>query len=198
MNSFLSKVGIVFSSVCFDRKLIPSALAKVPKLGLNIHQFCDFVPIIIKKFDKIDRKILNHLQIDAALSVDQLAEKVHLSRNACWRRVKQLEQQGVIKKRVALIDAEKVDLALTVMVLIRTSNHETGWLAEFEKAVLSMPEIQAAHRMTGDLDYLLKVRVSDVKAYDRFYLKLIEKVEISDVSASFVMQDIKDTTILPV
>ena len=151
-----------------------------------------------KIFDKIDRAILNQLQIDASLAVEQLAERVHLSRNACWRRVKQLEQAGVIKKRVALVDPDKVGLGLSVMVLIRTSNHQPSWLTDFEKAVRSMPEIQAAHRMTGDLDYLLKVRVADVKAYDRFYKKLTTQVEISDVSASFVMQDIKDTTALEI
>jgi Lrp/AsnC family transcriptional regulator len=153
---------------------------------------------MIEKLDKIDRAILNCLQNDASLAIDQLAEQVHLSRNACWRRVKLLEQAEVITKRVALVDPKKVGLGLSVMVLIRTSNHDPNWLKDFEKAVQDMSEIQAAHRMTGDLDYLLKVRVADVNAYDQFYQKLISKIDLTDVSASFVMQDLKDTTALKI
>ncbi len=147
--------------------------------------------------DDLDRKILHLLQSDASLSIDTLADKVHLSRNACWRRVKRLEADGIVQKRVAIIDPKTVGLGLQVFVLIKTNDHSAQWLTTFRRAVTTMPEIVAAQRMTGDLDYVLRVRVSDVAAYDRFYQRLIEKVQIADVSASFVMEDIKDTTALP-
>ena len=148
--------------------------------------------------DQIDRKLLTLLQEDASLSVDALADRVHLSRNACWRRVKRLEADGIIQKRVAIIDPVAVGLGLQVFVLIRTNDHSAAWLKAFRSAVHQMPEIIGAQRMTGDLDYVLRVRVADVPAYDRFYQRLIEKVQIADVSASFVMEDVKETTALPV
>ena len=147
--------------------------------------------------DDIDRKILNLLPQDASLSVDALAEGVHLSRNACWRRIKRLEAEGSVKKRVALLDPVRVGLGLQVFVLIRTNDHSAAWLKAFRQAVREMPEIIAAQRMTGDLDYVLRVRVADVPAYDRFYQRLIAKVQIADVSASFVMEDIKESTARP-
>ncbi len=148
--------------------------------------------------DEIDRTLLRLLQTDAAQSVDALADAVHLSRNACWRRVKRLEADGVVRKRVALVDPAAVGLGLLAFVLIRTNDHSAAWLKAFRLAVRTMPEIVSAQRMTGDLDYVLRVRVADVAAYDHFYQRLIEKVKIADVSASFVMEDIKDTTALPV
>lgn len=151
-----------------------------------------------KTLDPTDRSILNRLQKDAAIGIESLAEQVHLSRNACWRRVKQLEAQGVIRGRVALVDPDAVGLGLSVYVLIRTRSHDGAWLEKFRKAVLAMPQILGAHRMTGELDYVLRVRVADVKAYDAFYQDLIGRVDIADVSASFVMEDIKDTVALAV
>ena len=148
--------------------------------------------------DEIDRRILRVLQQDASISVDALGEKVHLSRNACWRRVKQLEERGVIRGRVTLVDPSAVDLDLSVFVLIRTNAHEPAWLHQFDRAVRELPEIIGAHRMSGELDYVLRVRVSSVKAYDTFYQKLTNRVPIADISASFVMDDIKDTTELPI
>ena len=148
--------------------------------------------------DATDHRILVELQRDASLGVEQLGERVGLSRNACWRRVKALEASGVIRKRVALLDASKLGLGLTVFIMIRTSSHDAAWLAKFAKAMREMPEILGAHRMTGDLDYLIRARVSDVAGYDRLYQRLIERVEMSDVSASFVMEDLKDTTELPI
>ncbi|MEL6639866.1 MAG: Lrp/AsnC family transcriptional regulator [Pseudomonadota bacterium] len=148
--------------------------------------------------DEIDRKILTLVQQDAALSVDNLADRVNLSRNACWRRIKRLEADGIIQKRVAIVDPVALGLGLQVFVLVRTNDHSVTWLKSFRKAVREMPEIVAAQRMTGDLDYVLRVRVADVPAYDRFYQRLIEKVQIADVSASFVMEDIQETTALPV
>ena len=148
--------------------------------------------------DDFDRAILRLLQADASLSMDALAEKVNLSRNACWRRVKQLEASGTLRKRVALVDPDAVGLGLSVFVLIRTNRHDPDWLAAFDKAVRALPEIVGAHRMSGDLDYVLRVRIGSVRDYDAFYQRLIARVPISDISASFVMDDIKDTTELPV
>jgi len=149
------------------------------------------------KIDEIDRAILSRLQKDASQSIDALADDVNLSRNACWRRVKRLEADGVLKQRVGLVDADAVGLGLQVLVLVKTNNHETDWLNRFREAIRSMPEIVGAQRTSGDLDYLLRVRVKDVAAYDRFYQRLIAKIPIADVSASFVMEDIKETTALP-
>ena len=147
--------------------------------------------------DNIDRKILASLQKDASLSADALAEMVNLSRNACWRRVKRLEADGILTQRVALVDAKAVGLALSVYLMVKTNQHDPAWLKKFSAAIAEMPEIVGAHRMTGELDYVLRVRVADMPAYDRFYQRLIAKVSIADVSASFVMEDIKDTTALP-
>ena len=150
------------------------------------------------ELDNLDRAILRALQKDAAISMEALAERVALSRNACWRRVKRLEADGVLTGRTALIDPQTVGLGLSVFVLIRTNQHGPDWLRKFKSVVSEMPEIVGAHRMSGDLDYILRVRVADVPAYDRFYQRLIAKIELSDVSASFVMEDMKDTTVLPI
>lgn len=150
------------------------------------------------EIDGTDRRILGELQRDGTLSVDQLSERINLSRNACWRRVKRLEKDGIIAGRVALVDAEKLGLGLQVMIMIRTNNHERSWLENFRKVVSALPEITGVYRMTGDLDYVLRARVADVKAYDRLYQRLIEKVPLNDVSASFVMEEIKETTAVPV
>ncbi|MEX4006133.1 Lrp/AsnC family transcriptional regulator [Neoaquamicrobium sediminum] len=150
------------------------------------------------EIDTIDRRLLAELQRDATLTVDQLSERLNLSRNACWRRVKILEEKGVITGRVALVDADKLGLGLSVFVILRTSHHDPDWLKRFRDAVTSFPEITGVYRMSGDLDYVLRARVADVKAYDRLYQRLIAKVPLDDVSASFVMEEIKDTTIVPV
>jgi Lrp/AsnC family transcriptional regulator len=147
--------------------------------------------------DPMDRMILAELQRDGTLSVDQLSERVNLSRNACWRRVKLMEEAGIITGRVALVNAEKLGFGLSVFVLIRTTHHEPEWLKKFRDAVISIPEIIGVYRMSGDLDYVLRARVPDVKAYDRLYQRLIAKVPLSDVSASFVMEEIKETMELP-
>ena len=147
--------------------------------------------------DETDVRILSELQRDATLSVESLAERVHLSRNACWRRARMLEEKGLIKGRVAVLDAERAGCGLSVFVFVRTSNHDPHWLAKFRAAVTAFPEIVGVYRTSGDLDYVLKARVSDVKAYDRLYQRLIAKVPLADVSASFVMEDIKETTEIP-
>ena len=149
------------------------------------------------ELDKIDREILKALQVDSAQSMDELSDRVHLSRNACWRRMRQMEDAGVIKNRVALIDPEAVGLGLSVLVLIKAGSHSPEWLTKFENAVATMSEIMSAYRTSGDLDYVLRVRVQDMKDYDRFYQQLIKRVPMGDVSASFVMDEIKDTTALP-
>lgn len=151
-----------------------------------------------RKPDDIDRRILRYLQKDTSISMDELAGKANLSRNACWRRVKLMEERGIIRGRVALVDPEAVDLGLSVFVIIRTNAHEKDWLGKFEEAVRTLPEIQGAHRMSGDIDYVLRLRVANVRDYDRFYQRLIDKIPVADISASFVMDDIKDTTALPI
>lgn len=168
-----------------------------PKLSFQSPPVVEIIPTMVIKLDNIDLKLLSILQKDATLSVEDLADRVHLSRNACWRRVKNLEASGVITKRVALVDPEALGLSLHVIVLIRTNEHNPTWLKTFRQAVREMPEIVSAQRMTGELDYVLRVRVMDMQAYDHFYQRLIAKVEIADVSASFVMEDLKETTALP-
>lgn len=148
--------------------------------------------------DAFDRKILFWLQRDASLSLDILGEKVGLSRNACWRRIRQLEENGIILGRSARLDPDKVGLGLTMVIHIRTNNHSQEWLAAFRQAVIDLPEVSAAYRLTGDLDYMLRVHVADAKAYDDFYQRLISKVNLSDVAASFVMETLKESHILPV
>ena len=148
--------------------------------------------------DEMDRRILAELQRDGSLSIEQLSERVHLSRNACWRRVKRLEEERVITGRVALVDADQLGVGLSVFVIVRTSSHDPDWLGKFRDAVTTFPEITGVYRMSGDLDYILRARVADVKAYDRLYQRLIAKVPLTDVSASFVMEEIKETTVVPV
>nr|WP_213395530.1 Lrp/AsnC family transcriptional regulator [Yoonia sp.] len=147
--------------------------------------------------DETDRRILQVLQTDASLSVDDISAAVHLSRNACWRRIKALEQAGVIRARVALVDPAKVGVPLMAMVLIRTNAHDAQWMDQFQTALRALPEVVGAYRMTGDLDYVLRVRVADVPAYDAFYKRLTARISVSDISASFVMEEIKETTAVP-
>ena len=147
--------------------------------------------------DEIDRKILDIIQSDSSYSMDEISAFVNLSRNACWRRIRRMEEAGIIKARVALVEPSSINLGLSAFVMIRTNSHDTSWAEKFDKVVKCFPEIIGAHRMAGDLDYILRVRVRDVKDYDNFYQTLISKISISDISASFVMDDIKDTTALP-
>ena len=149
------------------------------------------------QFDEIDRKILAALQADMSESVERLGEKVGLSRNACWRRLKRLEDEGVIAGKVALLDPRHINLGLTVFIAIRTDRHDPEWLEAFANATRSFPEIQAVYRTSGELDYLVKARVPDVASYDSLYQRLIRMVRLTDVSASFVMEEIKETTALP-
>jgi Lrp/AsnC family transcriptional regulator len=150
-----------------------------------------------QELDTIDQRILTILQSDATQSVDAISDRVALSRNACWRRIKALEASGIIRARVALLDPIKIGCPLTALVLIRTEHHSDKWRKDFATAIAALPEIISAQRMTGDLDYVLRVRLTDVAAYDLFYKRLTSRISVSDISASFVMEDIKDTTALP-
>jgi Lrp/AsnC family transcriptional regulator len=147
--------------------------------------------------DATDRKLLDILQHDAGLSLDDLSTRVGMSRNACWRRIKRLEDDGVIKARVTLLNASRINVGLTAFIALRTTEHSAKWLEQFSKAVRDIPEIVGVYRMTGDVDYLLQAVIPDVAAYDRLYKRLIGKITLADVSSSFVMEEIKSTTVLP-
>jgi Lrp/AsnC family transcriptional regulator len=147
--------------------------------------------------DATDRKLLDILQHDAGLSLDDLSTRVGMSRNACWRRIKRLEDDGVIKARVTLLHASRINVGLTAFIALRTTEHSAKWLDQFSKAVRDIPEIVGVYRMTGDVDYLLQAVIPDVAAYDRLYKRLIGKITLADVSSSFVMEEIKSTTVLP-
>ncbi len=147
--------------------------------------------------DATDKSLLRHVQQDASLSIEQLAERVNLSRNACWRRLKRLEDEGVIRARVALADPVKLNLELTVFIAVRTSRHDADWATRFHQAVQDIPELLGVYRTAGDIDYILHARVPNVAAYDRLYKKLTARIEMQDVSASFVMEEIKEVTALP-
>ncbi len=147
--------------------------------------------------DRIDRKILQILQQDATLPVAEIAERVGLSSTPCWRRIQNLEKAGVIKRRVALLDAEKLNCGVTVFVRLRTSQHSHDWLEKFSAAVLHMDEVVEFYRMSGDIDYLLRIVVPDIASYDAVYKRLIKAAALSDVSSSFALETIKSTTALP-
>ena len=149
------------------------------------------------KLDTIDWAILGILQQDASLPVHEVGERVGLSSNACWRRIRRLDDSGVIARRVALLDAEKLGLATTVFVALRTNRHDPAWLEAFSRGVAEIEEISECHRMAGEVDYLLKIVVRDIAHYDRIYRKLIARVpDIADVSSSFSMEKMKATTAL--
>jgi len=147
--------------------------------------------------DRIDRNILARLQRDADLPLAELAKAVGLSPSPCWRRVKLLEEAGYITRRVALLDAAKLNAGVTVFVFVRTSRHSKAWLEGFAEAVQSIPEVVEFYRMSGDIDYLLKLLVPDIAGYDRAYKRLIEAVELSDVTSAFAMEQIKFSTEVP-
>jgi len=147
--------------------------------------------------DKFDQAILAALQEDGALSMAALSERVGLSSTPCWKRVKRLEVDGFIEKRVALVNRKKVGLGVTVFVSVRTGQHDEKWLKKFAAAVVTLPEVQEFHRMSGDVDYLLKVVTTDIDGYDAFYKKLIRAAQLTGVSSAFSMEQIKYTTALP-
>jgi Lrp/AsnC family transcriptional regulator len=148
--------------------------------------------------DLIDRKILDLLQRDASLSIAEIAERVGLSQTPCWKRIQRLEVNGVIERRVALLNPEKLGLGLTVFVSIETNDHSQSWLANFAEIVTAMPEVMELYRMAGDIDYMLRVVVPDMAAYDGFYKRLIAAVPLKNVSSRFAMERVKASTVLPI
>ena len=147
--------------------------------------------------DKLDRKILELLQKDGGLTAAELAERIGLSKAPCWRRIKRLEEEGVIKQTVALLNARSLNLGTTVFVTLKTANHSEAWFERFVKSVRDIPEVVEIHRMSGEVDYLMRIVVPDIDAYDLVYKRLIANVEFKDVSASFALETIKYTTALP-
>ncbi len=148
--------------------------------------------------DAIDRKILAVVQQDASLSVAEIGNRVGLSSTPCWKRLQRLEADGVITRRVALIDPEKVGLGITVFVSVETGDHSQEWLSKFAEVVNAMPEVMEFYRMAGDVDYVLRVVVHDMQSYDTFYKKLIATVPLKNVTSRFAMERIKSTTALPI
>lgn len=153
---------------------------------------------MVARLDEMDRKILAELQADAAQSLDEIARKVGSSKTPVWNRIKRMKESGVILRQTALLDAEALGLEACFFVLIRTSEHEADWQARFLKSLRERPEVMEAHRLAGDIDYILKVRVQNARAYDTFYQALISEVRIFNVTALLSMEEIKSTTVLPV
>lgn len=147
--------------------------------------------------DSFDKEILRILQLDCTLSVSDIADRVGLSSTPCWRRIQAMEKSGIIKGRVALADPEKLNVGLTVFVMVKTNQHNPKWLDNFSNTIKDMPEIMEFYRLSGDIDYLLRIVVPDMKAFDTFYKKLITQADFSDISSSFAMEEIKYTTRLP-
>ncbi|WP_293860280.1 Lrp/AsnC family transcriptional regulator [uncultured Alsobacter sp.] len=148
--------------------------------------------------DAIDRKILSRLQKDATISIAALAAEVGLSQTPCWKRVQRLQQQGVILGTVALVAPERIGLGLTVFVEVETADHSGTWLEEFAGAIAAMPEVVAFYRMAGDVDYMLRVVVADMAAYDAFYKALVGRFALKNVTSRFAMERIKETTALAI
>jgi Lrp/AsnC family transcriptional regulator len=151
----------------------------------------------MKKFDAIDRELLRLLQNDAEIPMAKLAEAVNLSATPCWRRIQRLKEAGVITRQVALLDPKKLNLGVTVFVAVRTNQHSQQWFDTFHNAVKAIPEVVEFYRMSGDVDYLLRIVVPDIGAYDNVYKQLIRSTDLFDVSSSFAMEEIKFTTALP-
>ncbi|HJQ17847.1 MAG TPA: Lrp/AsnC family transcriptional regulator [Allosphingosinicella sp.] len=147
--------------------------------------------------DVTDLKILAILQEDASLSVAEIASRVNLSQTPCWRRIQRLEEQGVIERRVAILDPQAIGLGLSIFVEIETGDHSAEWIARFADAVSEMPEVMEVYRMAGDVDYLLRIAVSDMAAYDAFYKRLIALVPLKNVTSRFAMERVKSTTAYP-
>jgi len=150
-----------------------------------------------RDMDAIDRKILDILQVDATVPVAAIAEKVGLSAAPCWRRIKRMEDDGVIKRRVALVDRRKAKVPMTLFVSVRTTRHAVQWVEDFRRVISDISEIVEAWRLTGEVDYLLRIVVPDVEAYDAVYKRLINRLEFADVSSAIAMEEMKYTTAIP-
>ncbi|MFT5258691.1 MAG: Lrp/AsnC family transcriptional regulator [Saprospiraceae bacterium] len=148
--------------------------------------------------DSTDRRILNLLQAKSDMTLKEIAKAVNLSTTPCWKRIQQLQDSGIIRASVALLDAHKVNLDLTVFVAVRTSEHNIEWSDKFTQIVQTFPEITEVYRMSGEIDYMLKVVVEDTRAYDAFYKRLIKQISLSDINSMFAMEEMKYTTALPI
>lgn len=148
--------------------------------------------------DRLDGEILRLLQKDATQSVADIAQQIGLSTTPCWRRIQSLEKQGIIDRRVALLNPEKIGLSMTVFVQVKAAKHDSVWLKKFADHATNIEQIVEFYRMSGEYDYMLKVVVADMQAFDVFYKKLVEGVDLSDVTSSFAMEQIKYTTALPI
>jgi len=148
--------------------------------------------------DQVDRKILHLLQQDASITIKELAEKVHLSPTPCWKRIQRMEEQGVIRARVALLNPDKVDAGITVFLAIKTDKHNADWGQKFAEVMSSFPEIVEIYRMSGEVDYLCRIVVPDIPAYDALYKSIISKIALTDMTSMFAMEQMKYTTALPV
>ena len=154
-------------------------------------------PIESISFDDIDRRILDMLQEDSDTPMHVISETVGLSTNPCWRRIKRMEEAGLIKKRVALVDQQRANVPLTVFIGLSTTRHGIDWLEEFRKLIDEIPEIVEAYRLTGTVDYILKVAVPDMASYDAVYKRMIERLEFSQVNSMISMEELKFTTAIP-
>jgi len=148
--------------------------------------------------DDMDRRILRILQLDSSLSASDVARRVGLSASPCWKRINRMQSNGIIKRQTAVLDADRLGFGLTVFVSIKTGEHSSGWLKEFAVKITAMPEVMEFHRMAGEVDYMLKVVVRDMKMFDEFYKRLIDMTALSDVTSRFSMEVIKETTALPI
>lgn len=151
----------------------------------------------MKAIDKVDRQILARLQADADTPLNDLAAAVNLSATPCWRRIQRLQAEGYISKRVALLSAQHLNVGVTVFVTVKTAQHNDAWFQRFAQGVSAIPEVVEFYRMSGEVDYLLRVVVPDIAAYDKVYKKLIACADLFDVSSSFAMEQLKYTTALP-
>ena len=156
------------------------------------------LPDTTRRIDAIDRKILRVLQEDASLSVAEIGERVGLSSTPCWKRIQRMEGEGIIMGKVALVDQDRIGLGLSVFVSVESGDHSDAWLKRFAVAVSAMPEVMEFYRMAGDVDYMLRVVVADMRSYDIFYKKLIGAVALKNVTSRFAMEKIKSVTALPV
>jgi Lrp/AsnC family transcriptional regulator len=152
----------------------------------------------VPAMDAIDRKILAVLQKDASLSVAEIGNRVGLSSTPCWKRIQRLEADGVIQRRVAVVDQDKLGLGVTVFVSVETGDHSEDWLRRFAEVVAALPEVMEFYRMAGDVDYMLRVVVPVIPGYDAFYKRLIATVPLKNVTSRFAMEKIKSTTELPI
>jgi Lrp/AsnC family transcriptional regulator len=149
------------------------------------------------KLDRIDKRILSELQIDADQSLNKLADRVGLSKNPCWRRIQKLQEAGIIRARVALLDRAALNLGVIVFMNVRTNQHSAEWFSQFSAAIDDIPEIVEYYRMSGEVDYLLKILAPTIGEFDAVYKKLISRVEIFEISSHFAMEELKYTTELP-